>query len=54
MGSGARAGKPYGERPWHVVRGVFEFKLDNGRDLLIYWTTVETFLLGRTPVHAAV
>jgi hypothetical protein len=22
-GSGARAVKPYGERPWHVVRGMF-------------------------------
>jgi hypothetical protein len=23
-GSGARAGKPYGRRPWHLVHGMFK------------------------------
>ena len=34
-GSGAKAGKPYGRRPWHVVRGIFGCLLKDGRDLLL-------------------
>ena len=34
-GSGARAGKPYGRRPLHVVHGMFECFFQNGRDLLM-------------------
>jgi len=39
-----RPGKPYGKRPWYVVRGMFECLME----------TVETFLLGWTCVHDTV